>query len=439
MAKEPYDPTNVLLDNGSLAQCATSADGLCCYTKEYADLACKRKFGQQYGFSNVTSEVATPSDDPTRPKLPQCVRGQPYVCRANVTEMCKRGYNKDGPYGTDLRDPNPPWFVTQIWNNTPQFWSGSDSYCRKYGPNGIRAFGDQNYPIDGRCVRAEWKKASLYPDEGKSEYAIRYNLGFAVNGRHTRPSGTMIPSTPSEPLEKCCNPNEVKDMDQVCDPQTCFGKKACDQSQYAQQFCSDKDNVANDPACIDSCLRLNNVGSSSWCNAPIKNYCQGKNLESEACRTYCTAANLDKNPDLAAFCDNQYVNYCQRTDNEVDIKRQKQLCGCINSPFPLASCVDAACSNQISVMTSNLRKVFRDNLCPNICTQNIVIDGKAVVDIDRVKWQQYCPGVPVPGDGDNPYTPPDVIQKEKESKLMLQVGVPIIFVLLILALVFLFV
>jgi hypothetical protein len=445
MSDPPYDPTSVLLGNGGFASCKESSN--CCGSIQYADLFCKHTYGGQYGYSNV---FATPAiNDPIRP-VPTCKTGNVYQCRANVTQECDRGtdaYNRKGPFGTVLLEEKltagtlPKQGNTYMtYSNTPAYWAALDGYCRaKYGKTAVRAFGDRNNPY-GRCVRVDWTKSQYYPDSNLQQYAITQWRGSMppLQVPVTRPD-VIIPTAPSEDIEKCCNP---KDPDPyasfACSPQTCFGKKACDNTQIVQSICSDKDNVATDSKCADTCVRLNDTGSSSWCNNPIKAYCQGKNLETETCRNYCSAANLDNNPDLAAFCENQYVNYCaKKNDPSVDVKRQEKLCACINSPLPNAACVDAACTNGISVLAKRQRDTFKAG-CPDICLQNFVVDGKVVVDIDHLKWEQYCPGQPIPGSNpDNPYYPPDVITKETISKYATYIGVPVIIVLVIIALVFL--
>jgi hypothetical protein len=57
--------------------------------------------------------------------------------------------------------------------------------------------------------------------------------------------------------------------------------------------------------------------------------------------------------------------------------------------------------------------------CPDVCQQNFIIDGNAVVDIDKTKWEQYCPGYPVPGSPDNPWTPSD---KDNKTQIAWYVG-----------------
>ena len=423
-----HDPTNVLLDDGALVVCDGTRNK-CCYNKQYADLACKRLHGDKYGYSNV---FATPAEGKCPPNQ------QSFQCRADTTTECSREYNRDGPYGTHLLDEHPPRYWDEIYKNTADFWKKSDQYCRqKYGVNAIRAFGDRTHP-NGRCVRVSWDQSpQLYPDSGQEKYAITLNTGVGQFVPVTRPY-THIPTAPEpQKLEDCCDPNNAgaPGKNPVCGPQVCFGKKACDNTNIVKQVCSDRDNVAKNEKCADVCTRMNVAGNGSWCNEPIKEYCQGKNLETETCRNFCSADNLDLNPDLASFCDNQYVNYCASKESFVDKKRQEQLCGCINSPFPLASCVDANCSNKIGVMTTNLRRIFRDNLCPTICTQNIIIDGKPVVNIDRIRWTQYCPGYPYPNSPDNPYSPP---KETKRAQIVQYTTIGVVLVLVILALVFLF-
>lgn len=407
---DPNQPPNQL---GDLVRCGTGTDDKCCFNIDFANRACKRQYGAQYGYSQVWAQQALPKDG--RP-VPNCSTGAPYECHANTNAFCVRPvpYNKDGIYGTMLVNDNPAGGI-------------EDSWCRNvHGPNAIRAFyGDGQW---GKCVIANWKPPpQLYPDQGGV-------------GPFPRSDGTLIVNPPVELTNDCCNPvltQRVTPLTSFCDTQTCFGKPVCDTQPSVQAYCSDRDNITKDQNCIDTCIRQNNFGQQSWCNTPIKNYCVGKNLETETCRQYCSAGNLDSNPELAAFCDNAYTNYCQSKNYSIyDQKRQEQLCGCINSPLPLSFCVDSKCTNNIALSTSRQRQIVQQSGCPNICLQNLVVDGNAIVNIDNLKWQQYCPGVPVPGSNpDKPWEP------EKESKtvrLGWLIGAPTLVLLIVLALVFLF-
>jgi hypothetical protein len=440
-SQDPPDPTNAQLDKGALITCGGNVDPKCCYSRAFADRACKKAYGDLCGYSNVHAELATPSS--TGPVLPNCPIGQPYECRADITPMCPSRdalkYNKDAKFGMMQTAP-----YAQQQPLVAQF----NSFCQSLGPNSNRMFADLagadptkntwNQKDWGQCVIGSWTPGQLYPDTGSF-------TGLVATFPNNIPSyrgDEVMPSQTTEPLEDCCNPVDAgpakeKKRVQVCSPQTCFGKKACDTTNIVKQICSDKDNIATDNACVDTCIRLNKTGSQSWCNVPIQTYCQGKNLETEGCRRYCSADNIDLNPQLASFCDNAYVNYCSSKDPSYDEKRQKQLCGCINSRLPSAICVDAACTNQIAVTPTKQRQILKSG-CPDICQQNIFVDakGNAVIQIDDLNWSQICPNTPPPGSNpDNPWAPPG---EEKGLRLGWYIGVPALVVLIVLVLVFLF-
>lgn len=382
----------VELNNGAPIICGEK-DAKCCYTQEDARDSCAytrspdvsgELYGKKYGYSNLSVRPIAPGDPAYQP----CNKGVQYRCYANTkapcpTEKWDKSYNRDNPDGSH----RPPFPI--------KVKSLGVFDCSENGPNATVLFprGDGVF-----CAIKDWTQ---------------------------------------QPLEICCDPGKSYPRSLGCSPQTCFGRPACDQTSVVAQICSDKDNVAKDPGCIDTCLRSNDTNSVSWCNPKIKDYCQGKNLETEACRQYCSQDSLDKNRELAEFCDNSYVQYCQKT-TDIDPERQRQLCGCINSKLPQANCVDSACTNQIAIKTKSLRE-NKGKCDGNICISQIYIDartGKPIIDIDRVKFEQYCPGQPIPGsDPDNPYAP----EKPKVPRnLELFVGVPVVLVLVVVALVLLF-
>ncbi len=399
-------------------KCGDGTGAQCCYTPEQARWSCAKQlgadgksFGETYGYSNISARVI-PSDNKN---FINCSRGQPYACYANTKSACPDSvtwpYNKKGVWGA-----HRPYYQPQTFND---FVNG-DKFCKeKNGPNSVFM--------------------------GFNEGTPEFNKWGA---------GCYIQDWTQQPLNDCCTPGSEKKAgfrEGLCSPQTCFGKPQCDQTPITAQICSDKDNVAKDQGCIDTCLRSNDTNSVAWCNPKIKEFCQGKNLETEACRTFCSQDTLDMNPDLANYCDNAYVQYCQSTDYKtVDRQRQSQLCGCINSPLPQANCVDSKCTNAIAIKTKSLRD--NKGKCPsNICIQQIYIDanGNPVIDIDRNQLRQICgpdfdpyapkppgPGPVPPGPTPNPpYEPP---QTKSGQNLELLIGGPLVLVLVIVAFVFLF-
>ncbi len=411
MSEPLEDPTNKVLGDGEIIACGTTGDDrYCCFSQLHANRACKQAFGREYGYSNVWAIPATVKPNRVRP-TPTCNKGSAYECRANTLPPCRKLYNKDGVFGTEKVGP--------VDSSKTKFFEK----CAQYGTNAFPEM-DSTEHLTGQCIISSWKDQQLLP----------FSLGPSLDD-------VVFPTTPQEPTELCCNPkakdplpsNTEQYLRSFCDPQTCFGKRACDDTKTVQQFCSDKDNVTKDPACIDTCIRSNDRSGGGWCNAKIKEVCQGKNLETDGCRQYCSANNLDKNRELADFCDNSYVQYCKSNDYATfNRERQAQLCGCINSPLPQANCVDNKCTNGIAIQTKSLRE--RKGKCEgNICISQIYIDvktGNPIIDINKVKFEQYCPGV----------IPPWELQPKQNwrQNLELYIGIPVVLALVVVALVFLF-
>lgn len=388
VSNDPNWTGELLLNDGAPIQCG-STNAQCCYSAENARDACAKQiglegtsYGKYYGYYNISARPIPPGDA----KYVSCNQGQPYACYANTKASCPPrlgyAYNKDGPDGSH-KVGNQPQNLNDVIKGTP--------FCQeKNGPNSIMVSTPSTGP---QCVIQDWS---------------------------------------SQPLEACCTPGNENKMglyESLCGPHSCFGQASCDNTQIVAQICSDKDNVANDPGCIDTCLRSNDRNSVPWCNPKIKEYCQGKNLETEACRRYCSQDSLDKNPELADFCDVSYSQYCKSTDYSLySREKQDQLCPCINSSLPIANCVDNKCTNGIGIKT----KLLRENKCGgNICISQIYIDvktGNPIIDIDRVKFEQYCPGV----------VPPWNLKPKTVQNLEWYIGGPVLLALIVVALVFLF-
>lgn len=390
-----------VLNNGAPVTCGGTQ---CCNSQVEARFACNQQLapgvdgktnGQYYGYSNISAQQI-PRED--KNNYVDCVgtTGHAYACYANDKASCPTRnsypYNKDGQFGSH----RPSWQP----QSSSDFLRG-DAFCReKNGPNAVMStHRDGMFIVSTGCDIYDWT---------------------------------------TQPLEQCCAPGSQTMpglYESNCGPQTCFGKPACDKTDIVEQICSDKDNVAKDQACIDTCLRSNDTNSVRWCNPQIKKYCQGKNLETEVCRTYCTQDSIDQNPELAQYCDGAYVQYCKSTNYKTyDRKTQDKLCGCINSPLLQANCVDNKCTNGIAIKTKSLRD--NKGQCPdNVCISQIYIDPNNTgnIDINIGKWNQICPGVAPPGsDPNNPFA------KKSIQNLEWYIGGPLLLALLVVALVFLF-
>jgi hypothetical protein len=395
---DPLNPSECRLDKGAFAVCG-EVFPTCCFSAQDAIGQCKRKYGPDYGWSNVTARQATAETLSKDQKLPDCARGLAYQCYANIDLPCDSAvkqtvpYNKNGPFGSNL-----------ILNDSVCYEHGGDADCRWWYT------GDKNAKINAQCIFG-------VPTSKTGQVCAISDWKGQFGGN-------------AQPLEDCCNPaNTSATRSLYCDPQTCFGRPDCDRASVTQQVCSDKDNIATDPACKDTCMRLNETNSRTWCNDAIQKYCEkGNNIESEECRDYCTAKNLDENKDLAEFCENAYGLYCKSEDYvRYNRARQSQLCGCIGSPIPEAVCVGADCTNSIGPTTRAQRDILRAGCPDTICLQNFIVDGKAVINIDNSSWNQYCPGYAIPGS-----------KATNPQNVSLYVIVPVIVILLIAALVLLF-
>jgi hypothetical protein len=409
MAKTPKKASAATGDDEESLDLALCNNQACCDSSADAELACKTRYGSQKGWANVFARQVT--------DMPDCGRGLPYRCFADTSPDCARNsnglykYNRDGPNGTfRLSGPGTcPIYPGEY---------GRDICQQKFaeaGTNNAVCYGylephDQAYIPPGydSCVIADWNSPHREATEG---------------------------------IKDCCNPSlGLKQSTLVCGPKTCFGKRRCDDAASVRTWCSDKDRIATDPACIDTCVRTNDkaIGNvETWCTTKIKAYCQGKKLETDACQKYCSAKNLDSNVPLANFCEDAYTRYCASDDYKTySSSRQAELCGCIGSPIPQVVCVGATCkldTNPIPTTIQQRQFLKSDGCSSAICLQNFIVDGKPVINIDNSKWTQYCPGVPVPG-GD----------KSKSNKidwervLPLSIIAPLIAILVIAALILLF-